>query len=104
MHPYWALTFLDAKQIVSFPSLSCKLYILLNFKLTEQLYICSTGDKCRPCECNENIDTEDPFACDDITGRCLNCLNSTYGDACERCAPGFYGDAITLKNCESKCL
>ncbi|XP_047502805.1 laminin subunit alpha-like isoform X1 [Penaeus chinensis] len=59
------------------------------------------GDKCRPCECNENIEVEDPFACDDITGRCLNCLNNTFGDSCERCAPGFYGDAVTLKNCES---
>ncbi|XP_037773880.1 laminin subunit alpha-like, partial [Penaeus monodon] len=58
-------------------------------------------DKCRPCECNENIEVEDPFACDDITGRCLNCLNNTYGDSCERCAPGFYGDAVTLKNCEN---
>ncbi|XP_071537849.1 laminin subunit alpha isoform X2 [Panulirus ornatus] len=59
------------------------------------------GDKCKPCECSGNIDQSDPFACDDISGRCLNCLNNTYGYSCERCAPGFYGDAISLKNCES---
>ncbi|XP_069164876.1 laminin subunit alpha isoform X2 [Procambarus clarkii] len=59
------------------------------------------GDRCETCECNENIDTRDPYACDDITGRCLVCLNNTYGNSCERCAPGYYGDAITLKNCES---
>ncbi|XP_069958976.1 laminin subunit alpha isoform X2 [Cherax quadricarinatus] len=58
------------------------------------------GDKCEPCECNDNIDINDAYACDDITGRCLICLNNTYGNSCERCSPGFYGDAITLKNCE----
>ncbi|CAL4059747.1 unnamed protein product, partial [Meganyctiphanes norvegica] len=59
------------------------------------------GSSCQVCECNKNIDRRDPFACDDITGRCLTCLNNTYGDSCERCAPGYYGDAISLKNCQS---
>ncbi|XP_042212496.1 laminin subunit alpha-like isoform X1 [Homarus americanus] len=59
------------------------------------------GDRCEACTCNGNIDVRDSFSCDDITGRCLACLNNTYGNSCERCAPGYYGDAINLKNCES---
>ncbi|XP_064094479.1 laminin subunit alpha-like isoform X2 [Macrobrachium nipponense] len=59
------------------------------------------GESCQPCECNGNIDANDPYACDDISGRCLSCLNNTFGNLCERCAPGFYGDAIEEKNCES---
>lgn len=61
-----------------------------------------SGDECLPCECNNNINPWDQYSCDDITGRCLNCLNNTFGDSCERCAPGYYGDAIMLKDCESK--
>lgn len=29
------------------------------------------------------------------------CLNNTSGQACNLCAPGFYGDAIKLKDCQS---
>ncbi|XP_050725715.1 laminin subunit alpha-like isoform X5 [Eriocheir sinensis] len=58
------------------------------------------GDSCQPCQCNNNINPLDQYSCDYITGHCLTCLNNTYGDACERCAPGYYGDAIALKNCE----
>uniref|UniRef100_A0A0P4VVW3 Laminin subunit alpha n=1 Tax=Scylla olivacea TaxID=85551 RepID=A0A0P4VVW3_SCYOL len=58
------------------------------------------GQRCQPCRCNENINPNDPNACDYITGHCLACLNNTYGNACERCAPGYFGDAVALKNCE----
>ena len=61
-----------------------------------------SGEKCNLCECNDNIDSSDPYGCDDITGKCLRCQNNTYGDSCERCAPWYYGDAINFKNCESK--
>jgi hypothetical protein len=30
---------------------------------------------------------------------CLRCTGNTAGDQCEVCAPGFFGDAITAKNC-----
>ncbi|MPC43511.1 Laminin subunit alpha [Portunus trituberculatus] len=62
------------------------------------------GQRCQPCQCNENINPNDLDACDYITGHCLTCLNNTYGNACERCAPGYFGDAIALKNCEHHCL
>ncbi|KAA0185040.1 hypothetical protein HAZT_HAZT012019, partial [Hyalella azteca] len=57
------------------------------------------GSFCQECRCNGNIDPEDPYACDDITGRCLRCLNHTAGDACEVCENSYYGDAIGRKDC-----
>jgi len=57
------------------------------------------GGRCSPCECNSNIDPYDWNACDQQTGRCVNCLNNTAGAACERCRDWFYGDAIHAKNC-----
>lgn len=59
------------------------------------------GDYCKPCECSGNINPLEPGSCDTITGECLRCLNNTSGTACNLCAPGFYGDAIKLKNCQS---
>nr|XP_031828013.1 laminin subunit alpha isoform X2 [Nomia melanderi] len=60
-------------------------------------------DYCKPCECSGNIDTNQIGACDSMTGECLQCLNNTYGEACNLCKPGFYGDAIERKDCRS-CL
>ena len=57
------------------------------------------GDTCKPCECNENIDRDDPESCDPHTGECLKCLNDTFGKSCEICRSGFFGDAIESKNC-----
>ncbi|GAB6025535.1 hypothetical protein CHUAL_011266 [Chamberlinius hualienensis] len=59
-------------------------------------------DYCKPCECSGNIDPHSVTSCDSVTGQCLHCLNNTYGSACELCAPGFYGDAVSSKNCK-KC-
>ncbi|XP_033845842.1 laminin subunit gamma-3 [Periophthalmus magnuspinnatus] len=49
---------------------------------------------CVRCECNDNVDVNALGTCDHITGRCLKCLGHTEGDHCERCQPGFYGDAL----------
>ena len=57
------------------------------------------GSSCQACQCNGNIDPQDPAGCDRVTGLCELCLHNTTGDNCERCEPWFYGDAITLKNC-----
>lgn len=59
------------------------------------------GDFCKPCNCSGNIDVNDPFACDTVTGQCLKCLNNAHGDACSLCAPGFFGDAIESKDCQA---
>ncbi|KAF2360979.1 Laminin G domain [Trinorchestia longiramus] len=57
------------------------------------------GSFCQECQCNDNIDPQDPYACDDITGRCVRCLNHTAGDSCEVCENSYYGDAIVRKDC-----
>lgn len=59
------------------------------------------GDTCKPCNCNNNIDPSNPEACDSQTGICTTCLNNTFGPACEICAPGFYGDAVSKKDCKT---
>ncbi|KAK3929045.1 Laminin subunit alpha [Frankliniella fusca] len=59
------------------------------------------GDYCKPCVCNNNIDPSDASSCDSVTGECMSCLNNTFGESCQYCAPGFYGDAIVRKDCQS---
>ncbi|XP_072512537.1 laminin subunit alpha-5 isoform X2 [Salminus brasiliensis] len=61
------------------------------------------GSTCQPCNCNDNSDPNMLFSdCHPITGECQGCMHNTAGPHCEICAPGFYGDAITAKNC-TKC-
>ncbi|XP_053332378.1 laminin subunit alpha-4 isoform X1 [Clarias gariepinus] len=61
------------------------------------------GDSCKKCDCNGNSDPNLIFnECHNVTGRCLHCYHNTAGDNCERCAPGYYGDAISAKDCH-KC-
>lgn len=43
--------------------------------------------KCVPCNCNNHAET-----CDIATGECSPCLHNTFGEGCERCAIGFYGN------------
>ncbi|XP_058060994.1 laminin subunit alpha [Anopheles bellator] len=59
------------------------------------------GEFCTRCDCSGNINAEEPGACDSVSGECLLCLNNTSGRACNLCAPGFYGDAVHLKDCQS---
>ncbi|XP_034480299.1 laminin subunit alpha [Drosophila innubila] len=61
----------------------------------------TAGDVCKPCECSGNINPSEQGSCDTRTGECLRCLNNTFGMACNLCAPGFYGDAVDLKNCQT---
>jgi len=57
------------------------------------------GGGCVKCECNENIDLDDPLSCDQSTGECVRCVNNAAGDHCERCVDWYHGDAVLLKNC-----
>ncbi|XP_014252287.1 laminin subunit alpha [Cimex lectularius] len=60
-----------------------------------------SGDFCKPCECSGNINLNEAGSCDSVSGKCLKCLNNTAGAACNYCKPGYFGDAVTLKNCQS---
>ncbi|CAJ1078287.1 laminin subunit alpha-2 isoform X2 [Xyrichtys novacula] len=58
------------------------------------------GSSCQPCDCNGNLDLSVPGSCDPITGQCLRCRHGYGGPACDSCAEGYYGDAVTAKNCQ----
>ncbi|XP_041661166.1 laminin subunit alpha-2 isoform X8 [Cheilinus undulatus] len=58
------------------------------------------GSTCQPCNCHGNLDLSIPGSCDPITGQCLRCRQGYSGPACDSCANGYYGDAITAKNCQ----
>ncbi|EAW48270.1 laminin, alpha 4, isoform CRA_d [Homo sapiens] len=65
------------------------------------------GSTCKKCDCSGNSDPNLIFEdCDEVTGQCRNCLRNTTGFKCERCAPGYYGDARIAKNCAGcdKCV
>ncbi|KAM7125254.1 laminin subunit alpha-1 isoform 2-T3 [Molossus nigricans] len=59
------------------------------------------GESCVPCNCSGNVDPLETGHCDSVTGECLRCIGNTDGAHCERCADGFYGDAVTAKNCRA---
>uniref|UniRef100_A0A8C3CUE0 Laminin subunit alpha-1 n=1 Tax=Cairina moschata TaxID=8855 RepID=A0A8C3CUE0_CAIMO len=59
------------------------------------------GQSCAPCECNGNVDPQEDGHCDTVTGQCLKCLGNTAGDHCEKCADGYYGDAVAEKSCHA---
>ncbi|XP_072296549.1 laminin subunit alpha-4 [Eucyclogobius newberryi] len=63
------------------------------------------GSSCKRCDCSGNSDPNLIFnECHNVTGYCQHCWGNTAGAHCERCASGFYGDAITAKNCrECEC-
>ncbi|XP_074843522.1 laminin subunit alpha-1 isoform X4 [Carettochelys insculpta] len=57
------------------------------------------GESCVPCDCNGNIDPTEDGHCDALTGECLKCVGNTQGHHCEKCADGYYGDAVIAKTC-----
>uniref|UniRef100_A0A8B9L3V3 Laminin, alpha 4 n=1 Tax=Astyanax mexicanus TaxID=7994 RepID=A0A8B9L3V3_ASTMX len=63
------------------------------------------GSSCKKCDCNGNTDPNLIFnECHNVTGQCLHCWDNTAGHNCERCAPGYYGDAIGAKDCRGDIL
>lgn len=79
----------------------CKVTSLFEYSYKSNNYF--PGDFCKPCRCSGNIDSRDPQSCESTTGKCLRCLNNTFGEACALCAPGYFGDAVERKDCQS-CL
>ncbi|XP_026527653.1 laminin subunit alpha-1 [Notechis scutatus] len=57
------------------------------------------GKPCIPCDCNGNVNPLEDGHCHSVTGECLKCIGNTVGHHCERCADGYYGDAVTNKHC-----
>ncbi|XP_030630730.1 laminin subunit gamma-3 [Chanos chanos] len=49
---------------------------------------------CVSCNCNGNEDSNAVGVCHHLSGRCLKCVGHTQGDHCERCQPGYYGNAL----------
>ncbi|XP_067621354.1 laminin subunit alpha-1 isoform X1 [Eurosta solidaginis] len=45
--------------------------------------------KCIPCPCNGHSNS-----CDLQSGGCGNCMHNTYGERCERCKVGYYGNPL----------
>lgn len=58
------------------------------------------GGLCIACDCNGNINTSDPNACDAQTGECTGCLYDTAGYKCELCRDYYYGSA-RARDCRS---
>ena len=61
------------------------------------------GGTCERCTCNRNIDYNVQGSCDAATGECLKCQYFTEGFNCERCKPGYFGDA-TKQSCMRELL
>jgi len=51
---------------------------------------------CQSCDCNTNVDPNAVGNCNRTTGECLKCVYNTGGEHCDRCLPGFFGDALAL--------
>uniref|UniRef100_A0A8C6IUD9 Laminin subunit alpha-2 n=1 Tax=Melopsittacus undulatus TaxID=13146 RepID=A0A8C6IUD9_MELUD len=58
------------------------------------------GGSCQACRCNGNLDFSVPGSCDSLSGACLICKPGTTGQYCERCADGYFGDALDETSCQ----
>ncbi|KAM8864758.1 basement membrane-specific heparan sulfate proteoglycan core protein isoform 7-T7 [Spinachia spinachia] len=52
---------------------------------------------CAGCNCNGHAS-----ACDPISERCLSCQHNTEGPQCEKCRPGYFGDATRGRSDDCK--
>ncbi|GAB1602266.1 basement membrane-specific heparan sulfate proteoglycan core protein-like isoform X6, partial [Argonauta hians] len=73
--------------------LSCELCDVGYMRTVQGLYL----GLCEECHCYGHSSE-----CDPLTGVCRNCKHNTEGDYCNRCAPGFYGNATkgSINDCQ----
>ncbi|XP_064028426.1 basement membrane-specific heparan sulfate proteoglycan core protein isoform X3 [Pogoniulus pusillus] len=69
---------------VGYTGLSCQRCAARFERVTRGPYLGS----CSGCGCHGHSST-----CDPVFGHCLNCQHNTEGPQCEKCKPGFFGDA-----------
>ena len=67
----------------------------------EDGYFLKSFAECVPCSCNENIDLNAIGNCDRTNGNCLRCAYNTTGNQCEKCLPGYWGNALTDLKCHA---
>ncbi len=56
---------------------------------------------CSQCDCSGNIDENAIGNCDPLTGHCLRCIHNTTSAQCDRCLPGYWGDALGQLKCHA---
>ncbi|XP_063033256.1 basement membrane-specific heparan sulfate proteoglycan core protein isoform X1 [Melospiza melodia melodia] len=69
---------------VGYTGLSCQRCAARFERVTRGPYL----GTCSGCGCHGHSST-----CDPVFGHCLNCQHNTEGPQCEKCKPGFFGDA-----------
>ncbi|XP_054705507.1 basement membrane-specific heparan sulfate proteoglycan core protein isoform X3 [Grus americana] len=69
---------------VGYAGLSCQRCAARFERVTRGPYL----GTCSGCGCHGHSST-----CDPVFGHCLNCQHNTEGPQCEKCKPGFFGDA-----------
>ncbi|KAM8989955.1 basement membrane-specific heparan sulfate proteoglycan core protein isoform 3-T3 [Ara ararauna] len=69
---------------VGYTGLSCQRCATRFERVTKGPYL----GTCSGCGCHGHSST-----CDPVFGHCLNCQHNTEGPQCEKCKPGFFGDA-----------
>ncbi|XP_068087628.1 laminin subunit alpha-2 isoform X4 [Hyperolius riggenbachi] len=58
------------------------------------------GGSCKRCPCNDNLDLSTPGCCDSETGACRICKPGMTGEYCDKCADGYFGDALGARSCQ----
>ncbi|XP_055540243.1 laminin subunit alpha-1 isoform X2 [Wyeomyia smithii] len=85
---------------LGYTGLSCELCAFGYVRIYENTITHENVARCIPCTmCNGHAES-----CDLETGECGVCHHNTFGETCERCLPGFYGNALigTPNDCK-KC-
>ncbi|ALC39642.1 wb, partial [Drosophila busckii] len=72
-----------------YTGLSCELCAFGYKRIYENSTTHQLLGKCIPCPCNGHSNS-----CDLQSGNCGDCMHNTFGERCERCQLGFYGNPL----------